>query len=191
MQNDFRRWNIFTSLHNCHTHAMNIAALRHVMNSLVTWLVIDVCKTSTNKLYVYTKWFRHTSFYIWVERACIGNPSSLQILPREIFAYISKTIFSTIDWAISLKTRFNMTHKRHAYILTLNLFRVQQPSILPKHANSKATTNRNQRFRLCLRLDNDTINKTVSPLSSLDAGQLFQAKFGWNSVSLSQISWVH
>ena len=45
------------------------------------------------------------------------------------------------------------------------------PSILPKHANSKSATSRNQRFCSCLCLDND-INEAISPLSSLtlDAG---------------------
>ena len=44
--------------------------------------------------------------------------------------------------------------------------------ILPNNANSKAETNRNQRFCLSLRLDNN-INEAISPLSSLDAGKLY------------------
>ncbi len=43
-----------------------------------------------------------------------------------------------------------------------------QLSILPKHANPEEATSRNQRFCLCLRLDNDII-KAISPLSSVDA----------------------
>ncbi len=50
-------------------------------------------------------------------------------------------------------------------------------SILPKHVNAEAATSGNQRFCLCSGLNNDII-EAISPLSSLDADQLFRALNG-------------
>jgi hypothetical protein len=77
---------------------------------------------------------------------------------REIFAYMSITIHydrSSYN-CISLSVT---TNNNQVFCLSTQF--------------QLAATSRNQRYCLCLRLDND-INEAVSPLSSLDAGQLVQ-----------------
>jgi hypothetical protein len=100
---------------HCPIHVKNIANLRHVWIPLrPDYWSIEVCKTSTNKLY--SRSHTVTSFYFCMRRTWGTHASSFRILPREIFGYMSITIQS-IHYSYDRSSfKFNMMHKRCACI---------------------------------------------------------------------------